>query len=251
MPGRHLHLGDGITGMLALAPGEAQLVLTDPPWGATKAIWDRPLDWRAWWAAIDHALAPTGTVAVFTSLRLALEIVPLASRPFAYDLIWKKNRPSGHLNAKRAPLRVHETVLIFGRGSYNPQFTYGHAPMNQATRISKSELYGRETITTTTAGATHRYQTSILDVASVANDSEGRIHSTQKPVDLLRLLVRSYSSPGDLVLDPTAGSGAVLHACRFEGRSCIAWESHPPMFEAASAWLEGRDSPLFAGPEAR
>lgn len=100
-----IECGDGLAGMLALDPRSVGLVLTDPPWGATQAAWDRPLDWRAWWTAIDHVLAPSGVVVVFASMRLAVEIAPLAPRPFLYDLVWTKNVGTGHLNANRAPMR--------------------------------------------------------------------------------------------------------------------------------------------------
>lgn len=245
-----IYLGCGIAGLGSVAPGSVALVINDPPWGATKAAWDRQLDWLAWWAAIDHALAPDGVAVVLGDLRLAVKIVPIARRRFSYDLVWRKNRASGHLNAKRQPLRAHELMMVFGdaaRGDhrYEPQFTYGHEPMKAITRISKSELYGRETVTRSQEGATHRYQTSVLDVDVVPNDTAGRIHSSQKPVDLLRWLVRAYSRPGELVADPTAGSGAVLQAARLEGRRSIGWEVHEPYHDAAAAWIAGTDGELW------
>lgn len=205
-----LQLGDGIAGLLTLPSGSIDLVLTDPPWGATRAAWDQAPDWRAWWAAINHALAFGGIAVVFASMRLAMEIGPLSPR-------------------------------------YVPQFTDGHAPMHQATRRSKSVLYGTETVTTTNAGTTRRYATSVLDVDVVPNDRPVRIHPTQKPVSLLRWLVRAYCRPGQRVADPTAGSGAALVAARAEGCEAIGWELDPEMHRAALAWIEGRDTPLFAG----
>lgn len=245
-----VRLGDGIAGLRCLRAGSASLVVTDPPWGATRASWDRPLEWSDWWAAIDHALAPRGVVCVFSSLKLALEIAPLAPRRFAYDLIWSKNKASGHLNAARAPLRAHETILVFGdaaRGpsTYQPQFTHGHEPMHAATRRSKSVLYGRQTVTRTQAGTTSRYATSLLRFDVVDNDSDIRIHPTQKPVALLRWLVRAYSRVGELVVDPTCGSGALVHAARAEGRAAIGWEIDPIACDRAQRWLDGRDLPLF------
>lgn len=237
-----IEIGDGIAGALALPPGGAALVLTDPPWGATAAAWDRPLDWRAWWAAIDHALTPNGVAVVFANLRLALDIVPIASRPFAYDLVWRKNRKSGHLNANKAPLRAHELVLVFGAAlsAYTPQFTDGHAPMSAGTRWTKSELYGREMVTTIKAGTTRRYASSVLDFKCVANDSKQRLHSTQKPIELQRWIVRAFTKPGDLVIDLTCGSGSSMHAVDDEGRNGIGWEIVPATGEKARAWLATR-----------
>lgn len=242
-----LHLGDGVAGLRSVERGSVALVLTDPPWGVTRAEWDRVPNWPDWWAAIDHALAPDGVALVFASMRLAMEIGPIAPRRFAYDLVWRKNRASGHLNAKRAPLRAHEHILVFGdtaqgESRYVPQFTDGHAPMHAATRCSKSELYGRETVIKTNAGTTRRYATSVLDVDVVPNDRPIRIHACQKPVSLLRWCVRAFSRPGELVADLTAGSGSTLIAARAEGRDSVGWEIDPVAHAKAERWIGSYDA---------
>lgn len=171
---------------------------------------------------------------------LAASLLPIARRPFRHDLVWRKNRASGHLNARRAPLRQHELLLVFGRASYQPQITSGHQPMNAATRVSKSTLYGAERVTSSKAGTTDRYQTSVLSFACVHNDRSGvRRHPTQKPIPLLRWIVRAYSQPDDLVADPTCGSGAVCHAARAEGRRTIGWEIDEAAARSAREWLSG------------
>ncbi len=239
-------LGDGVNALLDMPRGSVALVIADLPYGVTKAKWDRQIDPAVFAAAYDHALAPDGVLIAFANFRLGVELYQYAKRRFLYDLIWKKNRKSGHLNAKRDPMRAHETLLVFGAHRYDPQLTYGHPPMDACTRISKSELYGRETVTKSNAGSTERYQSSILEVDCVANDTDGRIHSSQKPIDLYRWLIKAYTRPGDLVFDPTCGSGASLQAARLEGRDAIGWELHHPHYEAARNWLAGTDTPLFA-----
>ena len=244
--------GCGVRGLEMCARGCAKLHIGDPPWGATHAKWDRPLDWPRWWRAIDHVLAPDGIAVVFMSARLSWIVGPLAPRRFSYDLILRKNRASGHLNAKRAPLRAHESIYVFGdpaKGptAYRPQFTEGHGPMSSGVRRSFSKLYRRETTTTIKAGTTRRYATSVLDVDVVPNDRPVRIHETQKPVELLRWLVRAYTEPGDLVIDSTFGSGASLKAAEVEGRRALGWEIDPARADRARRWLEGRDTALFAG----
>lgn len=211
--------GDGIAGLLSLAPDSVALVLTDPPWGQTSAPWDRALDWHAWWAA----------------------------RPFRYDLVWRKNKATGHLDAKKRPMRQHESLLVFGGAKYEPQFTTGHEPMHAATRRSLSEIYGRETITKTVAGRTERYSTSVIDGDVVDNCAAIRIHSSQKPTGVCAWVVRAYCPPGGLVADPTCGSGAVVHAARAEGRPAIGWEIDAIAADKAQRWLDGRDLPLFGG----
>lgn len=232
-----VHHGDGLAGLLALEAGSVGLIATDPPWGCTKAPWDRALDWSVWWRAIDHALAPDGVLAVFASMKLAMAIGPAARRPFRYDLVWRKNRSTGHLNANRAPMRAHETILVFGGGRYLPQFTAGHRPMNAATRRSNGELYGRGHSTASNAGTTRRYAGSVLDFPVVK--TSGRTHSTEKPVPLLRWLIRAYSRPGDLVADPTCGTGATLIAAVAEGRRAIGWDVHEVFAARATERMRG------------
>ena len=231
--------GDGIARLLGLRAGSVALVLTDPPWGATRAAWDRPLDWSAWWAAIDHALAADGTLVVSASIKLAMAWGAIARRPFAYDLVWRKNRSTGHLNAKRAPMRAHETLLVFGATSYSPQFTVGHRPMNAATRRSRSSLYGTERTTSSQAGTTRRYATSVLDFPVLPNIGGRRLHPTEKPVDLMRWIVRAYTKPGDVVADPTCGSGAAVRAAVDEGRIGVGWDINETFAADARARLAG------------
>lgn len=239
-----IHHGDGLAGLEAQPRGSVDLVINDPPWGCTRAKWDRPLDWRRWWAAIDHALAPDGVLVVFASMKLAWTVGPLAPkrRPFRYDLVWKKNRASGHLNAGRAPLRGHEPLLVFGGTRYTPQVTEGHRPINSGMKPGRSSLYDKERPYPNRAGKTSRYATSVLHFANVKNET--RVHATQKPAALLRWLVRAYSKPSDLVADPTCGSGAVVHAARDEGRAGIGWEIDDAIAASAQAWLATTD-PLF------
>lgn len=243
-------LGDGIVGMRDLPKGSAALVFNDPPLGKTRAKWDEALNWSAWWEAIDHVLRPGGLLVAVGDLRFFATIAPLAKRRFSYDLIWSKNRKTRHLDAKKRPLLGHETLFVFGVGDgsvFNPQFTYGHEPMHGATRRSMSELYNRESMTTTIAGRTERYQDSVLEIDCVANDSDNRIHSTQKPIELVRWCLRAYTNEGDLVVDPTCGSGSMIHAARSEKRSAVGWEKDPVMHDKAQRWFDGRDTPLFSG----
>jgi site-specific DNA-methyltransferase (adenine-specific) len=224
-------LGDGISSMLALERGSVSLVLSDLPSGDTRAEFDVAPDFSSLWPAIWHCLKTDGAaVLMASSLRFAAQVRGSAKRQFRHDWIWHKSVATGFLNAKRAPLRAHEFVLVFARklGTYHPQMVEGSTPIHACKRLFHSENYGPTSATTgSRAGATNRYPTSVLEFASVGTSSKARVHPQQKPVALMRWLARTYSNPGDLVVDPYAGSGSTGQAAEAEGRRFVGWDSCP------------------------
>ena len=121
-------LGDSVAGMLALERGSVSLVLSDLPSGDTRAEFDVAPDFAQFWPAVWHCLKPDGAaVLMASSLRFAAQVRASAEPFFRHDIIWRKSIATGFLNAKRAPLRLHEFVLVFARklGTYNPQMLGG------------------------------------------------------------------------------------------------------------------------------
>lgn len=226
-----VELGDGIKGLLSLEKESAALVLSDLPSGSTNAAFDKLPDFERLWPAVWQTLKPDG-MAIFmgASFGFAARLVSTQARHFKYDLIWSKSLATGHLNASRRPLRAHEFVLVFSRtaqGIYKPQMMEGATPIHAARRTSNGENYGKSKSTPSRAGATDRFPTSVLEFASVGTSSKERTHPQQKPVPLLRWLIRTYSEPRDLVLDPYAGSGTTGTAALIEGRRFRGWDSSP------------------------
>lgn len=223
-------LGDGIEGLFSLPKGEAALVLTDLPSGETRAEFDVKPNLRLFWHAVWHALKPSGIcVCLASSLDFASEL--LRSTPFyRYDLIWSKSASSGFLNAHHRPLRSHEFVLVFFRepGTYEPQMSEGHPPINACQHQSLSENYGAMSGEShSRAGATDRFPRSVLEFASVGTSSKERVHPQQKPEPLLEHLISSYSLPGELVVDPYSGSGSTGRAALRAKRRFTGWDTSP------------------------
>jgi len=229
-----IFLGDGIAGLAGLTPGCVDLVLSDLPSGETEAEFDHAPDLAALFAATWHALKPDG-VAVFmaSSLRFAAACMAAGGKAYRYDLIWEKSLATGHLNSNLRPLRAHEFILIFSRavGFYSVEMFDGFAPMGKQaakpSRASNGENYGACGTAGKREGATDRKPRSVLHFASLGQTAPERIHPQQKPVDLLRWLVRSYSRPGEIVVDPFAGSGSSLVAAKAEGRNAVGWDTSP------------------------
>jgi len=231
-------LGDGVDGLSSLTPGSVGLVLSDLPSGETQAQFDQRPNLDALWPAVWRALRVDGA-AVLMASRIQFAAAVIASQPeyFRYDLIWHKSVASGFLNARRRPLRAHEFVLVFSRSqhTYNPQMRTGLSPVhphgaNGRAGVTSGENYGRtgyETAGASRGGATDRYPWSVLQVPSVGQRDPRRRHPQQKPVDLLRWCVRTYSTPGELVVDPYAGSGVTGEAAVAEGRAFRGWDTDP------------------------
>jgi DNA modification methylase len=224
-----VELGDGLNGLCALAPGSVRLVLSDLPSGETRAAFDHKPNLVELWHAVWRALPEDGSAVFFaSSLRFAAELMASSHGQFRYDLVWSKSVATGFLNAKRRPLRAHEYILVFSLNAalYRPQMLEGATPIHAARRHSHGENYNGMTASNESrAGATDRYPTSVLEYASLGTSARERRHPQQKPVPLLRWLVRSFSEPGDLVVDPFAGSGTTGEAAKLEGRRFRGWDS--------------------------
>lgn len=239
-------LGCGLAGLESLGPGSVGLVLSDLPSGETSAPHDVVPDLARFWAATWAALRPGGNaVLMASSIRFAARLIESETARFRYDLVWSKSVATGFLNAAQRPLRSHEFVLVFWRererGTYHPQMRETGVPISANTRgaLAPGALaaprreyagtnYGRGTSgTRSRAGATTRFPTSTLSFGSVPSRSKQRRHHQQKPVPLLRYLVETYSDPGELVVDPFAGSASTGAACRDAGRTWIGWDTNP------------------------
>lgn len=228
-----VELGDAVAGLNDCARGSVALVLSDLPSGATRAPTDTPPDFDRLWPAIWRALAPAGTVVLLAShFRFAAEVVASQPDAFRYDLVWEKTRATGFLNAAHQPLRAHEHTLVFyrRRGTFNPQMTEGHPPISStAFRTGHGSNYGAEKRPgqMSRAGATDRWPRSVLRTTVVPNIGNQRRHHQEKPVVLMRWFVASYTDPGDLVVDPYAGSGSAGEAALSLGRRFRGFDTDP------------------------
>lgn len=212
------------------------MTLADVPYGQTQNAWDRPIPFEPMWRELRRVTKLHGAIVLMAAQPFASKLVCSNLQDFRYDLIWSKNKPTGFLNAKKQPLRSHEHILVFYRKPpfYAPQMTTGHKPGNYAKRVKHSTNYGAQT-PTEYGGSTERYPTSVIPLPIINNDDPDKRHPTQKPVDLMAWLIRSYTHPGDTVLDIAAGSGTTAIAALREGRRYICIEREPNYIEIAES----------------
>jgi site-specific DNA-methyltransferase (adenine-specific) len=210
-------------GLKSLKPGSVDLVFSDIPIGITRASFDRLPDLPRMMRLMMRAVHDRGVVALMVAdLRVAAPL--LAHRWYRFDMVWHKSRATGFLNARKRPLKAHEHVLVFYRRQpvYTPHFTRGHDPIAATGGGGKTANYGAYSSSPSRAGATTRHPRTVLDIPSVGTTASERVHPQQKPPEIAEFFVRSYTQPGDLVVDPYAGSGstgvaALRNLRRFRG----------------------------------
>lgn len=232
------YLGDCFEVMAELAAGSVDMVLNDPPYGTTACAWDSVLPLGPMWLEYWRLLKANGAAVLTSGQPFTSALVMSQPSKFKYGMVWDKVLPRGHLNAKKQPLRVHEDINVFYQSppTYNPQKTDGHKRKVTHTRYEKggdgSQVYGKE-VRDTHYDSPERYPTSIATFSNA--DQSNKFHPTQKPVALFEYLIRTYTMPGELVLDNTAGSGTTAIAAMQSGRRWICIERDEDYFAKAIA----------------
>jgi 16S rRNA G966 N2-methylase RsmD len=241
-----LHLGDCLEIMRELPDASIDMVLADPPYGSTQNPWDSVIPFEPMWEQLWRVCK--GAV-VFTAMQpFSSALVMSQPKQFKHEWVWEKNKATGHLNAKKAPMRAHELVLVFAQGAvpYHPQMTDGHEPGHAATRRTYTPNYGAQR-PTDYGGSTKRYPRSVQRFDIINNDDPEKEHPTQKPVPLFEYLIKTYSSPEATVLDFCMGSGTTGVACANTGRNFIGIEKDAGYFDIACRRIEAapREHDIF------
>ena len=209
-------------------------IICDLPYGTTQNKWDSILPLDKLWEQYKRILKPRGVVILFAQIPFSITLGASNLKWLKYEWIWEKDRASGHLNAKKQPMKAHENILVFYEkiGTYNPQKTTGHKPSNvSGQRLKETTNYGKfEQIIS--GGQTDRYPRSVYK-HNVVNSQHGIEHPTQKPDGLLGMLVSTYANEGDTVLDNTMGSGTTNLACLKLNRKSIGIEKEKQYYDVA------------------
>lgn len=236
-----IHHMDGIAGMKELPDKSVDMILCDLPYGVTQNKWDVIIPFDELWAEYTRVIKDRGAI-VLTATK-PFSALLLASNPklYRYDIIWRKNKSTGFLNANRMPLRQHEEILVFYKKlpTYNPQKTLGHKKVNSFTKhTSDGSNYGQTQAGIAGGGQTDRYPTSVVDIPVMNNDDPRKFHPTQKPVALFEWLIKTYTNEGEIVLDNCIGSGTTGVACLKNKRHFIGFETVGDYVHKAQDWLD-------------
>ena len=202
------------------------MILCDPPYGTTQNKWDSIIPLDKMWSFIWKNSKANASIVMTASTPFDKILGCSCIKDLKYEWIWSKNKASGHLNAKKMPMKGHENILVFYKKlpTYNPQMTTGHKPMNYAINKNSSSNYGQQIPTVCNEGTTSRYPKTVQFFPVLNNDNKERFHPTQKPVELFEYLVKTYTNECELVLDFAAGSGTTAIACQNLNRKWIMVE---------------------------
>lgn len=221
------------------------MILCDLPYEETGNKWDKVLDLQELFNQYKRIIKENGCIALTGTLKFGIQLYNVASDLYKYEWIWEKDNGTNIPNVKYQPFRVHEYVFIFGKGritngtrqpmKYNPQMAFGDPYTHVSGAICSDNWKG---------GMGTRYLTENPDglrfprsIQKFSRDKD-YYHPTQKPVELLKFLIKSYTDVGDVVLDNCMGSGSTGVACRILKRDFIGYELNEEYFKIAKARIE-------------
>ena len=231
-----LFKGDCLEIMKDIPDKGVDMILCDLPYGKTRNKWDSIISLDKLWEQYNRIIKDNGAIALFAQTPFDKVIGASNLNMLRYEWIWNKKRGTGHLNAKKMPMKQHENIVVFYKKlpTYNPQMREGTPYHKKPSKITSSN-YGKYTPLETISNG-ERYPVSILDFSN-ANE-KNRLHPTQKPVDLLEYLIKTYTNEGELVLDFTMGSGSTGVAALNTNREFIGIELNEKYFNIAKDRLE-------------
>lgn len=236
-----LHNGDCLEIMKSIPDNSVDMILADLPFGTTNCSWDFIIDLKSLWEQYERIIKDNGAILLFAQTPFDKILGTSNLKLLRYEWIWEKTQATGHLNAKKMPMKAHENILVFYKKlpTYNPQKTFGHKPINNYIKYintqNNTEIYNKMNKEIRGGGETDRYPRSIQTFSS--DKQRIKLHPTQKPVALLEYLIKTYTNEGMLVLDNCMGSGSCGVACVNTNRNFIGIEKDENYFIKAKNWI--------------
>lgn len=235
-----LYKGDAIEIMRQLIDNSIKVdaVIADIPYGIHNNKFDDVIPFEDMWDCLTKLVKPKGNIVLFAGGLFTYKLALSNTKLFRYELIWKKSKCGSPLTAKYMPLKKHENILVFGESAayYEPQMQTGKPYKRKYTPNKVNNMnYGIKGVQTNNKGT--RHPTTILDFPQKWRRQD-QLHPTQKPVELMEFLVKSYCPENGLVLDFTMGSGSTGVACRNTNRNFIGIEIDENYFNIAKNRIE-------------
>jgi len=230
-----LRLGDCLEVMKSIPDGSVDAIITDPPYGTTACKWDSVIDFELMWEQLNRIIKPNGAIVLFSKQPFTSILNCSNINKFKQELIWKKNNVDNPMQAKRRFLNTIENISVFYAKppTYNPQGIIecvinkkqDSGILINANGADKKKKYVQ---------TVKNYPKNILEF----NIPKGKDrHPTQKPIDLMEYLIKTYTNEGETVLDFTMGSGTTMVACKNLNRNGIGIEMDEKYFEIATKRL--------------
>src|SRR5574344_2576908 len=227
----NLYNNDCLEQMKKIEDKSIDMILCDLPYGTTDCKWDVVIPFEPLWEQYERIIKDNGAIVLTASQPFTTKLISSNESLFKYEFIWIKNKPTGFINAKNAPLKKHENVCVFSKGKsancnknnmiYNPQGLIEINKVKKSVKQSDDTVVGNRPSRNKDYVAKYTgYPTSIIKF----NNENKQIHPTQKPVALFEYLIRTYTNEGETVLDNCIGSGTTAIACINTNRNYIGFE---------------------------
>lgn len=233
-----LHNADCLEKMKEIPDGSIDAVICDPPYGTTACKWDSVIPFEPMWEQLKRITKKNGAIVLFGSQPFTSALVMSNPKMFKYEWVWLKSRTTGHLDAKKKPMKCQENISVFydKQPVYNYELEALEKPINSFRKNGKSgSLLGK------TTQLIDRFQTETgypIQVIYFPNEHNVGKHPTQKPVALMEYLVKTYTNEGETVLDFTMGSGTTGVACKNLSRNFIGIELDETFFNIAKERID-------------
>nr|DAN50258.1 MAG TPA: adenine-specific methyltransferase [Caudoviricetes sp.] len=247
-------IGDCLNIMPLLPDKSVDMILCDLPYGTTQNKWDSVIDLKKLWTEYKRIIKDRGAIVLTSQGLFTAKLILSNEEWFKYKIVWIKSKSTNFLNAKIQPLRKHEDICVFYKQqpTYNPQMTCGESYDKGVRKNQLTGSYGDFKPCRVKSDG-ERYPNDILfieDIPSPTDDfvyfktaeSEGKVyHPTQKPIELGRYLIRTFTNPNDIVLDNACGSGSFLIAAALEGRRFIGIEKNENVLSSDGSCVAIKD----------
>ena len=231
-----LYNGDCLELMKSIPDKSVDMILCDLPYGTTQNKWDNIITFELLWEQYNRIIKDNGAIVLFSKMPFTAELVHSNIKNFKYMWIWYKHYCRGFLNAKKQPLRTTENICVFYKKQcvYNPKMRIGEY-QSKGNSCKQTGCYGKYKAIKTVNNK--YYPTDILDFVGVSNSELE--HPTQKPVELLEYLIKTYTNENETVLDNWMGSGSTGVACVNTSRDFIGIELDKDYFNIAKQRITG------------
>lgn len=229
--------GDCLEEMKGIPSKSIDMILCDLPYGTTQNKWDSVIDLDKLWTEYYRIIKDNGAIVLTSHGVFTAKLILSNEKHFKYKIVWIKSKATNFLNAKKQPLRKHEDICVFYKKQpvYNPQMTEGEAYDKGFRKDQLTGSYGDFKSNHVKSNG-NRYPTDVIayeeqfieDFVYIKTaESEGTVyHPTQKPIELGRYLIRTFTKLGDVVLDNACGSGSFLLSAILENRNFIGIEKN-------------------------
>ena len=221
---------DCLEGMAMLPDASIDLIYCDLPYGVTENEWDSVISFEPLWEQYNRLIKDRGAIVLHSQQPFTTDLINSNRKHFRYTWVWSKSLATGALNVKRRPMREHEDICVFYKrlGTYNPQMRKGKMRINKGKEITSSNYKRGYTIRPRKSDL--YYPKSIIHCPATRRKGQ---HPTEKPVPLAEYLIKTYTNPGEVVLDNCLGSGTTALAAENTGRHWIGFETEARYVEMA------------------